>query len=212
MPRPQTDIDAGRKLLLETMESLIQERGAIDISMTELATQAGMSPSNIYRFFESKEVLFEAVAEGWFADKVKIMEEVVASDMPVRDKLYNFFARRFLRLRAGIIKDPELFRSHCELGNRYFEVVKSYFDLGDHYLALIVAEAMEEGYFTGLSIDEAVSLINQMVTSYCSPNVIQMILSKLSEEKLGIIIDTILAGLKREAAPKGIVPEMRVVS
>ena len=44
MARPQTDLEAERQLLLETVDVLVRERGAIDISMTELATRAGMSP------------------------------------------------------------------------------------------------------------------------------------------------------------------------
>ncbi len=211
MARPQTDIEAGRKLLLETVESLVQERGATDVSMSELATKAGMSPSNIYRFFDSKEAVFEAVAEEWFADKVAVMEEVVELEIPARDKMLAFFGRRFALMRARYEEDPELFKSYCQLGNQYFDVVRGYVDLGDHYLAMIVADAMEEGYFGGLSIDRSVSLINQMVNPYCGPDTMVMMMKNLSEEKLAIIIDTIFAGMgvAKKAAGKS---EMRVVS
>lgn len=211
MARPQTDIEAGRKLLLAMVEALVKERGGIDISMSELATRAGMSPSNVYRFFESKEVLLEAVAGDWFADKVAVMEEIVASGMSAREKMLAFFGRRFALMRARFEEDPELFKSYCELGHQHFEVVRGYVDLGDHYLAMVVAEAMEEGYFTGLSIDQCVSLINQMVNPYCSPDTMVMMLHNLSQEKLAIIIDTIFAGLgvAKNAASNS---EMRVVS
>ncbi|MEP7348829.1 MAG: TetR/AcrR family transcriptional regulator [Sphingorhabdus sp.] len=196
MARPQTDIEAGRKQLLEVVDNLVRQRGAADISMAELATAAGMSPSNIYRFFENKEALSEAVAEKWFAEKVRIMEEVVGSNLPARDKLFAFFARRFAVLVDQYQAEPALFKSYLEMGHQYLEVVRGYVDLGDHYLAMIVAEAMEQGYFGGLSIDETVSLINQMVQPYCHPEAIITIgTTKLNEQKLGRIIDTILIGL-----------------
>jgi TetR/AcrR family transcriptional repressor of the ameABC operon len=195
MARPQTDIEAGRELLLETVEELVRKRGAADIAMNELAATAGMSPSNIYRFFESKEALLEAVAEKWFADKVKIMEEVVGSDMPIRDKMFAFFARRFVLMRGRFEEEPELFKSYCELGQQYFEVVRGYVDLGDHYLAELVAQALEEGYFRDLTIDEAVSLINQMVSCYCNPDALLYLAPKLSEKKLAMIIDAMFIGL-----------------
>jgi AcrR family transcriptional regulator len=198
MARPQSDIDAGRKLLLETLEILVQERGATDFSMTDLATKAGMSPSNIYRFFESKESLLEAVAEEWFADKVAVMIDVTASDLPARDKMLAFFGQRFVLMQSRFSDDPELFKSYCALGSQYFESVGGYIDLGDHYLAMIVAEAMGEGYFAGLSIDRCVSLINQMVQPYCNPEMLSMMGNLLSEEKLAMIIDTIFAGLKSD--------------
>ncbi|MFC4290857.1 TetR family transcriptional regulator [Sphingorhabdus arenilitoris] len=210
MARPQTDIEAGRKLLLATVEKLIGERGAMDISMTELAAAAGMSPSNIYRFFDSKEALLEAVAEAWFADKVAVMEEVTASDMPAQEKMLAFFARRFVLMRERYNEDPGLFESYCLLGNQHFDVVKGYVDLGDHYLAMVVADAMEEGYFKGYSIDQCVSLINQMVNPYCSPDVMRLVLHNLSEDKLAIIIATIFRGLT--AAQSDTASAMRVVS
>ena len=161
MARPQTDIEAGRLELMEVVEDLVRKRGAADISMTELAAAAGMSPSNLYRFFDSKEALLEAVAEKWYAVKVAIMEEVTASDIPVRDKMFAFFARRFAVMVAQYEAEPELFKSYMEIGKQYFELLRGYVDLGDHYLSVIVAEAMEQGYFPGLSIDENVSLVDR---------------------------------------------------
>ena len=86
MARPQTDLDAGREALLELMVEMVEARGSSAFTMTELAGRAGMSTANLYRFFESKEALFEAVAEHWFRPKVEIMENVVASDLPPRRK------------------------------------------------------------------------------------------------------------------------------
>jgi AcrR family transcriptional regulator len=212
MARPQTDIEAGRELLLEQVDQLVRKRGAADIAMNELAAAAGMSPSNIYRFFESKEALMEAVAEKWFAAKIAIMEEVTASDMPVRDKLFAFFARRFVVLKQRYEDEPELFSSYCELGQQYFEVVRGYVDLGDHYLAMVVAEALDAGYFGDLSIDEAVSLINQMVHPYCMPEALTHIPHKLSEAKLAQIIDTILVGMGQAHIARSGAAQIKIVS
>ncbi len=201
MARPQTNIEAGRLQLMEVVDDLVRSRGAADISMTELAAAAGMSPSNLYRYFDSKEALLEAVAEKWFADKIQIMEEVVNLDMPAREKMFAFFARRFAVMVAQYEAEPELYTSYLEIGNLYFEVVRGYVDLGDHYLSMIVADSMEQGYFEGLSIDEGVSLINQMVQPYVNPEaIIKIGTNKLNEQKLGIIVDAIFVGLGKAVA------------
>jgi AcrR family transcriptional regulator len=214
MARPQTDLEAGRQMLINKVEELIRERGAVDISMTELAQAAGMSPSNIYRFFENKEAMLEAIAENWFAEKARIMEEVVASDLRPRDKMYAFFQRRYAVMVARFEAEPDLFRSYCQLGTEYFEVVRGYVDLGDHFLAMIVAEAMEEGYFPELTIDRTVSLINLMIQPFCNPDLIHQLAIIPNDEKLGQIIDTIFVGLGR-SGKTGSVPQqlgMRLVS
>ncbi|MGB5076906.1 MAG: TetR/AcrR family transcriptional regulator [Sphingorhabdus sp.] len=214
MARPQTDIEAVRLRLLETVDDMVRERGSADISMTELASAAGMSPSNLYRFFENKEALMEAVAEKWFSAKIRIMEDVTASDLTARDKMLAFFARRFAVMVEQYESEPELLKSYLEIGNQYFEVVRGYVDLGDHYLALIVAEAMDQGYFAGLSIDEAVSLINQMMQCYTNPDaIIHIGTGKLNEAKLACIVDTIFVGLGKSVnSETSVKPNIKIVS
>ena len=214
MARPQTDIDAGRTALLEVVNDLVRKRGAVDISMTDLAAAAGMSPSNLYRFFDNKEALLEAVAERFFAEKVRIMVEVTESDLPVREKMYQYFARRYLAMVDQYEAEPDLLKSYLEIGQQYFEVVRGYVDLGDHYLSLIVAEAMEQGYFEGLSIDETVSLINQMVQCYTNPDALFFVGPvKLRVEKLATIVETIFRGLGKESSAQTLaLPHIRIVS
>ncbi len=201
MARPQTDIDAGREQLLDIAEAMIEERGNAGFTVTELAARAGMSAPNLYRYFESREAVIEAVAGRWFAPKVAIMEEVVASDLPPRRKMYEFYAQRFVRIRAMWERDQVLFQTYCELGEEHFELVRGYVDLGDHYLGLIISEAMADGHFAGLEIDDAISLINQMTSTYCNITVMALIMPRLSEEKLARIIDAIFDGLS--AADRG---------
>ena len=195
MARPQTDLDSGREALLEIMVGLIEERGSSAFTMTELAARANMSTANLYRYFDSKEALIEAVAEHWFQPKVEIMEEVVASDLAPRRKMYEFYARRFARMKAEWERDPVAFANYVELGKEHFELVRSYVDLGDHYLAMIIGEGMAEGYFAGLSIDEAISLVNQMTGAYVNIGAMEMIMPKLSTDKLARIVDAVFDGL-----------------
>jgi hypothetical protein len=87
-------------------------------------------------------------------------------------------------------------------------------DLGDHYLAIIVAEAMEQGYFEGLSIDEAVSFINQMLHCYTNPDMLFYIgTTKLSVTKLAMIVDTVFQGLGKKMATQSVTgSHMKIVS
>ena len=202
MPRPETDIEAGREKLIQIAEAIIRERGAINFTITDLAAEAGMSQSNVYRFFENKDALAEAMAGRWFAELITIIEKLVEEDIPVEQKLYEFFARRLIIKRSRFEEDPDLFRSYMELGRQHFEVVRGYVDLTDHYMAIILAEAMEEGYFEGLELDKVVSLVNTMVQPFCNPNLMVNMMHLADEDRLRQVIDTILNGLKaREQEP-----------
>ena len=190
--------DPVRDRAVDAALAIIQDRGPAALTLGEVANRLGIAVVALQRTFASYDDLLEAVAERWFRAKVRIMEEVVASDLPPRRKMYEFFARRFVLLRDSYRADPVLFQMHCDLGNQHFEVVRSYVDLGDHYLCEIIGEAMSDGHFPGLSIDEALSLINQMTSAYVNIALMVMIMDKLSEAKLARIVDTIFDGLSAE--------------
>lgn len=198
MSRSKTDLAGERHRLVDQALALIEERGSSAITMSELAVRAGVSPANLYRHFANRDALIEAVAEHWFRPKVAIMEEVVASDLEPRRKMYEFFGRRFATMKVEWDRDPDTFAIYAELGKENFEQVRSYVDLGDHYLSVIIGEAMADGYFAGLSVDEALSLVNQMVSVYVNITTMEMIMPRLTLDKLARIVDAIFDGLSAD--------------
>lgn len=176
-----------------------------------LAKEARMPRARIDAIFATDDELFDAILEQWYAPDIAIMEEVLVSDLPIRRKFYEFFARRFRRERERFRKDPAAFAVYCEIGTDKFENVRGYIDLADHYLSELIAQAQEEGYFAGLGINRALSLINQMVACYILPQML-MILDedKLAEDKLATIIDTLFDGLSGEARGAAPVAGLRI--
>ena len=184
---------------------VIRERG-VEVTPALLASEAGVSLARVDSIFADDADLFDAITEVWFAPLIAIMEEVLATDLPANRKLYEFIARRFVYERDIFRADPAYFRFICELGARRFERVRSYIDLADHYTCELIAQAQDEGYFAGLAIDRALTLINQMVLAYTMPDILLTIEHRLSEDKLAAIIDTLFEGLSsKEGAARGTV-------
>lgn len=201
MPLQTADRDEMRERLIDIAIEVVEARGSQALTPAELAARAGIAQATIGRYFEDHDALIEACAERWFRPKVAIMEEVLASDLPARRKMYEFYARRFTMMRDSYYADPTVFQMYCELGLRHFEVTRSYVDLGDHYLGMIIGEAMSEGYFVGLEVDEAISLVNQMIAPYVNITLMAMVIDKLNTSKIARIVDAIFDGLS--AADRG---------
>ncbi|MEZ5708586.1 MAG: TetR family transcriptional regulator [Blastomonas sp.] len=200
MARPQTDPDQVREQLFHAADDLIRLRGAINVSISDIAAACDMSQSNFYRFFDSKEAFFEAMAGRWFAALDEAMESVLASGLPAREKLYEFFARRLAIKRQRYQDDPQTFAATMEIGEEHWEVVRGYVDLADHYMSEILDEAMTEGYFQGYELDHMVSLVNLMVQPFCNPTVMINMERTATEANLRIVIDTIFDGLSQANA------------
>lgn len=190
----EAEIDRERIRLAEIALTMIARDGE-EATRARLAVEERLSRTRIATIFPEEDDLFDAVVERWFAPEIAIMEEVLASGLPVNRKLYEFIARRFLRRRAAFRSDPQHYRLLCELGAARFERVRSFVDLADHHLCEIIAEAQSEGHFAGLEIEDARSLISQMAICYTMPDLVALLDERLSEAKLAAIIDTLFAGL-----------------
>lgn len=173
----------------------LMERTGEEVTRTRLAAELKIARARLDVVFPDEGDLLEAVTGEWFAPKLAVMDEVMASDLPPRRKMYEFFARRFRLLRQNFRDDPATFNLYVEMGERYFEYARSYIDLADHYLCELIAEAQADGFLAGLEVDTAMSLINQMVNCYLQPYMIAMVDDRLSEEKLALIVGAIFSGL-----------------
>jgi hypothetical protein len=198
MALTQTARDAERERIARHVLELVRERGS-EVPWTVAMAESGLTRARFEALFADYDDMFDAVAQTWYAPQLAVMEEVLASNLPPQRKMYEFFRRRFVISQARFREDPQFFTVLCEMGAANFERVRSYVDLADHYLCELIAEAQAEGFFAGLEIDEALSMINQMVTVYTMPDALIYLGDKVTEAKLARIIDTMFIGLSGEA-------------
>ena len=198
MPLTDTAREAERERIARHVLDLVKERGA-EVPWTVAMAESGLTRARFEALFSDYDDLFDAVAQTWLAPHMAVMEEVLASNLPPQRKMFEFFRRRFVISQGRFRDDPHFFNILCEMGAANFERVRSYVDLADHYLCELIAEAQAEGFFAGLEIDEALSMINQMVTVYTMPDALIYLGDKLTEQKLARIVDTMFIGLSGEA-------------
>jgi AcrR family transcriptional regulator len=198
MPLTDTAREAERERIARHVLDIVKERGA-EVPWTVAMAESGLTRARFEALFADYDDLFDAVAQTWLAPHMTVMEEVLSSNLPPQRKMYEFFRRRFVISQERFRADPHFFTILCEMGAANFERVRSYVDLADHYLCELIAEAQAEGFFAGLEIDEALSLINQMISNYTLPDALIYLGDKLSEQKLARIVDTMFIGLSGEA-------------
>lgn len=76
-----------REAILESAFTLFRENGYSDTSMAQIAREAGVSPANIYVYFESKlELLFQIYAP-WLQDRMARLEAEAAAVEDPKEKL-----------------------------------------------------------------------------------------------------------------------------
>ena len=145
----ENEIDELRRRFAREAMALMGRKGE-EVSRTRLAAEQRGAGADRRGVPEESDLL-EAVTAEWFAPKLAVMDEVMASDLPPPRKMYEFFARRYPA--AQFPRRPATFNLYVEMGERYFDYARSYIDLADHYLCELIAEAQAEGYLKGLEVD-----------------------------------------------------------
>lgn len=111
-----------RARLVDACLRLVEDRPFEQISIAEIAAEAGMSVGNFYRRFRSKEAilpdLFDAYEERYaaFATKMRRVEDFGHPDLDTRVRALIHHTMELLRENRGLIRSLDLFsRLHPDL-------------------------------------------------------------------------------------------------
>jgi AcrR family transcriptional regulator len=97
----QIQEDAARKAILDTAVSMIIKQGASSVTMRGLAKQVGCSPATLYKHFDNKEKLMEAIRqEGWrlmgkMETEVEFTDLSPIEHLQLSGKIFQEFPQKF---------------------------------------------------------------------------------------------------------------------
>src|SRR3569833_454721 len=75
-----------RDRILEVAERLFRQIGYLKTTVGDIAKELKMSPANVYRFFESKKAIHQAVARGLMGEVELEAQRIVAEPGPVPER------------------------------------------------------------------------------------------------------------------------------
>lgn len=106
-----SSLDA-RAEILRQARRLFMQRGFADVAVGEVAQMAGVTKPTLYYHFQSKQGLYAAVLCDMMREVGGYIGEVIALDLPVRERLRQLTLGYFVHARTGM--EP-VFRDTIEL-------------------------------------------------------------------------------------------------
>lgn len=181
--------------MLEATERLVRIHGARKVTVSDVAAACGMSQSNAYRFFPSRQALLDAVGERWFAGIEEDLRTVVASNEPPAEQMVRFVVRQYELQRARLTEDPDLFQAYLELGLANMGVVKRHLDRLRALLEDIMRRCSEKGLIGGRDPVKAAELVEAMTTRFRDPGLIARHHEEDSIRRAAEVAGIVMAGL-----------------
>jgi AcrR family transcriptional regulator len=197
---------ATRERILQAAMTRIKHYGYGKTTMAEIAADCGMSPGNIYRFFEAKIDIAEAMARKHYSDQQQELAKISRRrDRPADDRLREFFFRR-MRENYRLVEESAKILEIAEVLHHERPL------FANEQLAqerVVLSELLREGAQSGLFVDCDPELTAEMLqcatAKFSFPQLFsQLTLPKLERELAGVL-DLLFRGIYRredDAAPR----------
>jgi AcrR family transcriptional regulator len=144
------------KSILLAAYGLFSARGTKEVSMAEIAKEAGVSQVSIYNYFQSKENLVRQAIFAFMNEKMKESEKVLESKLSFQEKLEKLL---FISDEADRPSSPEFFRSVMACDPLIQSMIEEYYQSRtEPFLMRLVEQGKKEGCIHKDLSDEAIRL------------------------------------------------------
>lgn len=184
---------SNRDYVLKVVSHLFLVNGYTETSMDDVVKQSGVSKSNIYYHFKSKDDLAIAVLDGYIARlKNNFQTEIIAKQGTLIARLTNFTDRVFEELdeRECVGGCPllsmmvEAGKTHEEIRNR----LQLFFQLQNEQIALLFEEGKKNGEIrSDLPTKTLASLLTSWLEGSLMLASIQKSMRSLQEERTALL-------------------------
>jgi AcrR family transcriptional regulator len=131
-----------REEILEAAEKVLRRYGPAKANVVDVARALAVSHGSVYRHFESKAALRDAVTERWLAEISAPLAAVANEEGSAGERLARWLDGLVQAKRRKALADPELFATYIELTAGAREVVKAHVDTLVGQLASIIADGI----------------------------------------------------------------------
>ena len=185
-----------RERILHAAMNRIKHYGYGKTTMAEIAADCGMSPGNIYRFFEAKIDIAEAMARRHYSEQQGESAAIARRrDMAPDVRLREIFMRRMRDNYSLVSENAKIIEVAQVLSSERPVFSNEQMAQERVILVALLEEGAEQGVFATGDYDFLAEMIQSATVKFSFPQLFsQLTLAKLERELVGVL-DLILNGL-----------------
>jgi len=165
---------AVREQIVEAAGEHFSHYGYEKTTVSDLAKSIGFSKAYIYKFFDSKQAIGEAICSKCLSGIVAKVEEAVAGAATPTEKLRRMFKTLVTTGVSLFFNDRKLYDVAAYAAGEQWPSARAYYERIRQILAEIVREGRESGEFERKTpLDETVHAIDLVVRPFVNPLLLQ---------------------------------------
>ena len=158
-----------RVRIMETAETLFRRLGYAKTAVADIASELGMSPANVYRFFPSKIAIVQAICQRCLGELEAKVWSVARARGPASGRLERLFLEVLAYHKENLLEDKKVNDIVTVAMEESWDAILAHKEVVRTAIELILRDGIETGEFEPIDPREISMLIMRSHVSFCHP-------------------------------------------
>lgn len=145
--RTGTDPDATRARILDVAEEHFRRIGYHKTSVADIASELGMSPANVYRFFPSRDAINESICGRIVNEVADIAFSIACANAPAMEKLDQLLTAVHHHNKTMLVREKHMHDLIVAATQENWAIIKAHIERMVTIFEAVIREGMEAGEF-----------------------------------------------------------------
>ncbi len=195
MSQPERDT---RQSIIDTAERFFRDIGYQKTTVADIARSLRMSPANVYRFFDSKKSINEAVLERYKGEQEEALAQVAAGPGSAGERLRKMLLTSHRLNEARFSDQQRMQEMVCAAMEESWDAILGHIARLDALLSAVVAEGIANGEFRQVDPGAATRCIQTAMLRFQHPLLINQC-ARIPGPTAEELIEFVLSGLRKPA-------------
>lgn len=196
MSQPERDT---RQSIIDTAERFFRDIGYQKTTVADIARSLRMSPANVYRFFDSKKAINEAVLGRYKGEQEEALAEIAAGPGGAGERLRGMLLATHRLNQARFSDQQRMQEMVCAAMEESWDAILAHIARLDALLAAVVAEGVASGEFRQVDPAAATRCVQTAMLRFHHPLLINQC-ARIPGPTAEELIEFVLLGLRKPAA------------
>ena len=183
--------------ILESAERLFRHYGYGKTTVADIARDLSMSPANIYRFFDSKVEIHQAVCGRMLATCYKNAHDVRHMKVSASDRLRAFVHAQYQWTLDTMLDHEKVHEMVVVALERDWHVIDGHINRIHDLIAEIIRDGIEAGEFVEQDPVIASRCFGAATVTLCHPQMVAQCLAKTNRASVDELINYVIRALKK---------------
>jgi len=171
-PQARTKPDDTRERIMATAGALFRRLGFAKTAVADIAAELHMSPANVYRFFDSKNAIVEAITRRCLSEVEEKAWAVARSKAAAAQRVERLILEILAYHRENLVTEHRVNEMVVAAIEQNWDTIRAHKDAMRHVVEVILRDGIEAGEFERVDPRETAELIMRSVVPFTHPLVV----------------------------------------